>query len=141
MSWSPCSSSTSIPLRNSSTSKGAVSQSMPISAPIRRASSGVKLFRLDTFGLLDRHVAVFELSVRVLDPALGRGQRSELGFGGGLLLLRLQLPLLADALLALHLREGLLLLCGHWPRPLLSGLSLAGARDGFSTCRSRSAAR
>ena len=33
-SWVPCSSSTSIPIRNCSTSKGAMSQSIPICSPM-----------------------------------------------------------------------------------------------------------
>ena len=46
-SWRPCSSSTSIPLRNRSTSKGDVPQSIPISSPTRRASSAVNPLRAD----------------------------------------------------------------------------------------------
>src|SRR4029077_7386886 len=38
----PCSSSTFIPIRNCSTSNGAVSQLIPISSPITRASLAVK---------------------------------------------------------------------------------------------------
>ena len=50
-SWSPCSSSTSIPVRNCSTSNGARTQSIPISSPIRRASSAVKLRSTSHLGL------------------------------------------------------------------------------------------
>jgi hypothetical protein len=38
----PCSSSTSIPIRNCSTSNGELAQSMPICSPAARACSAVK---------------------------------------------------------------------------------------------------
>jgi hypothetical protein len=51
-SCAPCSSSTFIPIRNWSTSKGALAQSIPISSPARRASSPVNSCRGSDMRLL-----------------------------------------------------------------------------------------